>query len=107
MALSRKIGWRTALLGGMLAVLTFCAASTAGAQLVAFRIVGDSIPASLTGLKGDPARGRAIAAKEGMCLLCHSGPFPGPNSQGNLGPPLDSAGNRWSEGQLRLRIVDA
>ena len=38
----------------------------------------DEIPAPLTGAKGDPVRGRAIVANRqvGLCLLCHSGPFP-------------------------------
>jgi len=69
----------------------------------------DSIPASLTGGKGDPARGRAIVANRqlGLCLLCHSGPFPEERFQGNLAPDLAGAGKRWSEGQLRLRIVDS
>jgi len=77
--------------------------------LVPYVIVGDSIPQSLTGVKGDPARGRAIVADRqvGMCLLCHSGPFPEVKFQGNIGPDLAGAGARWSEGQLRLRIVDA
>jgi sulfur-oxidizing protein SoxX len=69
----------------------------------------DAIPESLTGAKGDPARGRAIVANRqvGLCLLCHSGPFPEERFQGNLAPPLAGAGKRWSEGQLRLRIVDS
>ena len=73
-----------------------------------YTIVGDAIPASLTGTKGDPARGRAIVANRnvGLCLLCHSGPFPEDRFQGNIGPDLSGAGSRWSEGQLRLRIVD-
>ena len=68
----------------------------------------DAIPGSLTGAKGDPARGRAIVANRqvGLCLLCHSGPFPDERFQGNLAPDLGGAGRRWSEGQLRLRIVD-
>lgn len=68
----------------------------------------DSIPASLTGAKGDPARGRAIVANRqvGMCLLCHSGPFPEERFQGNLAPDLRSAA-RLSEGEIRGRIVDA
>jgi L-cysteine S-thiosulfotransferase len=109
MALSRRTDCRTALVAGTLAMLVGCAASAASAQLVPFRIVGDSIPHSLTGGKGDPVRGRAIVADRqvGMCLLCHSGPFPTDKFQGNIGPPLDGAGSRWSEGQLRLRIVDA
>ena len=69
----------------------------------------DAIPESLTGAKGDPARGRAIVASRqvGLCLLCHSGPFPEERFQGNLAPDLRGAGTRWSEGQLRLRIVDS
>jgi sulfur-oxidizing protein SoxX len=43
----------------------------------------------------------------GLCLLCHSGPFPEERMQGTLAPDLKGAGKRWSEGQLRLRIVDA
>jgi sulfur-oxidizing protein SoxX len=69
----------------------------------------DAIPESLTGAKGDPARGRAIVANRqvGLCLLCHRGPFPDERFQGNLAPDLGGAGQRWSEGQLRLRIVDS
>jgi L-cysteine S-thiosulfotransferase len=74
-----------------------------------FTVVGDAIPDSITGKKGDPARGRAIVINRhvGLCLLCHSGPFPEERLQGNMAPDLSGAGSRWSEGQLRLRIVDA
>jgi sulfur-oxidizing protein SoxX len=67
----------------------------------------DEIPASLTGAKGDPQRGRAIVANRqvGLCLLCHSGPFPEERFQGNLAPDLRSAG-RLTEGEIRLRLVD-
>jgi sulfur-oxidizing protein SoxX len=67
----------------------------------------DEIPASLTGSKGDPERGRALVANRqaGLCLLCHSGPFPEERFQGNLAPDLSAAG-RLSEGQIRQRIVD-
>ena len=68
----------------------------------------DSIPTSLTGAKGDPARGRAIVTNRqlGLCLLCHSGPFPEERFQGNLAPDLTAVGARLSEGQIRQRIVD-
>lgn len=68
----------------------------------------DAIPEPLTGARGDPARGRAIVVDRqvGLCLLCHSGPFPEEPLQGNLAPSLAGAGSRWSDGQLRLRIVD-
>jgi len=72
------------------------------------KVLGDdAIPASLTGAKGDPARGRAIVANRqvGLCLLCHSGPFPEERFQGELAPDLRSAA-KLSEGQIRLRIVD-
>jgi L-cysteine S-thiosulfotransferase len=71
--------------------------------------VGDGMPASLTGSPGDAERGRAIVVNRqlGLCLLCHSGPFPEERMQGNLAPSLAGAGTRWSEAQLRLRIVDS
>jgi L-cysteine S-thiosulfotransferase len=72
-------------------------------------VVGNAIPAALTGAPGDPARGRNIVGNRqtGLCLLCHSGPFPEEKFQGTLAPDLKGAGARWSEGELRLRIVDA
>ncbi len=72
-------------------------------------IVGDTIPSPLTASPGDAARGRTIVANRqvGLCLLCHTGPFPEERFQGNLAPDLSGAGSRWSEGQLRLRLVDA
>ncbi len=72
------------------------------------QVVGDAIPASLTGQLGDAARGRAIVANRsvGLCLLCHSGPIAEERFQGDLAPSLAGAGSRWSVGQLRLRIAD-
>jgi sulfur-oxidizing protein SoxX len=76
---------------------------------VPFAVVGDAIPAPLTGRRGDAAKGRAVVTSRqtGLCLLCHSGPFPDERFQGDLAPDLKGAGSRWSEGQLRLRIVDS
>jgi sulfur-oxidizing protein SoxX len=71
-------------------------------------VVGDAIPASLTGAPGDATRGRAlIRERTSTCLLCHRGPFSEEKFQGDLAPHLNGAGGRWSEGQLRLRLVDA
>ena len=42
----------------------------------------------------------------GLCLLCHSGPFPEERFQGDLAPSLAGVGSRLSAGQIRLRIVD-
>ncbi|WP_439610702.1 sulfur oxidation c-type cytochrome SoxX [Reyranella sp.] len=86
-------------------LLIACPAAT---QPVTPQIVDDAIPASLTGKPGDPVRGRTIVASRstGLCLLCHSGPIAEERFQGDIAPSLAGAGSRWSEGQLRLRIVD-
>ena len=57
---------------------------------------------------GDAVRGRALVAdrRKSFCLLCHAGPFPEERFMGNLAPPLDGAGARWSAYELRLRLVD-
>jgi sulfur-oxidizing protein SoxX len=91
------------------ALCAFAATPAAAQEPKPFTVEGDAIPALLTGTKGDPARGRAIVTNRqvGLCLLCHSGPFPEERLQGNMAPDLAGAGARWSEGQLRLRIVDA
>ena len=69
----------------------------------------DAIPASLSGGPGDAERGEKIVTNRqvGLCLLCHSGPYPQERFQGTMAPDLKGAGARWNEGQLRLRIVDA
>ena len=74
-----------------------------------YTVVGDAIPASLTGAPGDPVRGKTIAVSRqtGSCLLCHSAPLPDEKFQGTIGPDLKGAGSRNTEGQLRLRIVDS
>jgi sulfur-oxidizing protein SoxX len=89
--------------------LVMAAAAARSDELRPYAIVGDEIPQPLTGEPGDPARGRAIVInrQQGLCLLCHSGPFPEMTLQGDLAPSLAGAGARWSAGQLRLRIVDA
>ena len=100
---------------GRLVALALCAAALgapAGAAAEAgprpFTVVGDAIPAPLAETRGDAGRGRAIVAdrQRGLCLLCHAGPFPEERFQGTLAPDLAGAGARWSEGQLRLRLVD-
>jgi len=85
------------------------AQSPSPATLVPYTVIGDTIPASLTGVPGDAGRGRAIVVdrQAGMCLLCHAGPFPEERFQGTIGPDLSGVGVRLDEAQLRLRIVDA
>lgn len=72
-------------------------------------VVGDGIPAPLPGTTaGDATRGRALVADRtaSLCLLCHQAPIPEQRQQGDLASNLAGAGSRWSEAQLRLRLVD-
>ena len=65
---------------------------------------------SLSGMAGDPVEGRDIVGnkKKGNCVACHQVtdlsdvPF-----QGEIGPMLDGAGDRWSEAELRGIITNA
>ncbi|MBV8033232.1 MAG: sulfur oxidation c-type cytochrome SoxX [Betaproteobacteria bacterium] len=59
-------------------------------------------------MAGDPARGRSIVTdrQAGLCLLCHSGPFPEERFQGDLAPDLSGVGSRYSVAELRLRMTD-
>jgi sulfur-oxidizing protein SoxX len=92
------------LAGALLALPGF----TAAQELRSYAVVGDAISESLTKARGDAARGRALVVeRSSTCILCHSGPFPEQKFQGDLAPDLSGSGKRWSEGQLRLRLVDA
>ena len=95
--------------GAWLAIAALALPCRAAAQgLRSYVVSGDAIPDSLTGMPGDATRGRAlIVDRASTCILCHSGPFPEAKFQGDLAPSLAGAGSRWSEGQLRLRLVDA
>ena len=93
---------RIALAFLLLGILDF---NTAYAQVVK----GDSIFESLSTEPGNPVRGRAIVASRqtGLCLLCHSGPFPEERFQGNLAPELKVSVARLNAPQLRARIANA
>jgi len=102
-----------AVAGGAVALMLIAVPGPVQAQAASglrpYTVVDDAIPESLSAVPGDAARGRAIVTNRqvGLCLLCHAGPFPEERFQGTLAPDLAGAGKRWSEGQLRLRMVDA
>ena len=92
----------------MIAVLVALGGAADAQALRPYAVVGDAIPASLTGTTGDVARGRALVVERtSTCILCHSGPFPEQRFQGDVAPSLAGTGSRWSEGEIRLRLVDA
>jgi sulfur-oxidizing protein SoxX len=74
-----------------------------------YTVVGDGIPKPLSDERPNVENGRRIVTErqQGLCVLCHSGPFPEVRFQGDLATNLAGTGSRWSEAQLRLRLVDA
>lgn len=73
-------------------------------------VVNLVVEQSLTGTPGDPAAGREVFAnrKLGNCLACHANQdLKEQLFHGDVGPALDGAGTRWSEGQLRSIVINA
>jgi sulfur-oxidizing protein SoxX len=89
------------------ALLGACAA-TPGTARPPSAVAADEMATPLTSTAGNADAGRRIVADRqvGLCLLCHSAPMPEVRFQGDLGSDLAGAGSRWSEGQLRRRLVD-
>lgn len=96
------------LAAGLFAVAS-AGASAFAAELVAYKVVDEiSIPEPLTGEPGDPERGRKVAInrKQGNCLACHVMPIPEESFHGETGPDLNGVAERYTAGELRLRIVN-
>ena len=88
----------------VIGLLVFLNLGMAGAQTK-----GVVVSESLSGVPGDPVRGRAIivSRQTGLCLLCHNGPFPEERFQGNLAPDLSISVANLTAPELRARIMDA
>lgn len=93
---------------GVMLGVTHGAALSQG--VVPYEIVdGHSIPRSLTGKPGDPEAGRKVFVnrKQGNCLGCHEvAELESELFHGEVGPSLDGVADRYTEGELRLRVVD-
>jgi len=97
----------------IIALALACAASVAAAAETAPGDVAfdyGAVAQPLTGQPGDPERGREVVGSKslGNCVACHANsemsdiPF-----HGEIGPPLDGAGDRWSEAELRGIVANA
>jgi sulfur-oxidizing protein SoxX len=67
------------------------------------------VAASLTGHPGDAAAGRKyfVNKKLGNCLACHATKSMSKELfHGEVGPSLDGAASRWSQGQLRAIVAN-
>lgn len=90
------------------AVSAFALSAAAWADMVApADVVFDdagAVAVSLTGAAGNAAEGAKVVGSKGLgnCVACHQVealsdiPF-----QGEIGPALDGAGDRWTEAELR------
>jgi len=78
--------------------------------LVSYTIVDDmAINEPLTDTVGDAVNGRKLAVnrKKGNCLACHVMPISEQSFHGETAPSLYGVGNRLSEGELRLQLVNS
>ncbi len=69
-----------------------------------------AVAQSLTGTPGNPEEGAKVMSNRGLgnCVACHAvSAMPDVAFQGNVGPSLDGAGDRWEEAQLRGIVSDA
>ena len=94
--------------GVALSVAISANALAAEKMMMKYMVKDGAIAKSLTGKAGDVANGRklAINRKQGNCLACHVMPIPEQPFHGNAGPDLHGVASRFSEGEVRLRLVD-
>jgi len=87
---------------------TFVSAETVAPDNVVMDEYG-AIEASLTGVAGDPASGEQVMSGRGLgnCVACHQVSALSAAFQGNVGPSLDGAADRWDEAQLRGIVANA
>lgn len=93
----------------VVSVLAACVFGPAFATTPTYVVDVDGIARALDNAVGDASRGRALVANRqaSMCLLCHQAPIAETPFQGDISTNLAGVGSRWSEAQLRLRLVNA
>jgi sulfur-oxidizing protein SoxX len=97
---------------GIVGGLALLAATPALAQMApdAVEFVDGAVETSLSGKPGDPEKGRAVMANRGLgnCVACHKiSEMADVPWHGEVGPPLDGTGERWTEAELRGIVANA
>lgn len=90
----------------------FLGAFSASAETLPVDVVyiEGAVEGSLTGVAGDAATGKIVMTTRGLgnCIACHSvGALEESPFHGEVGPPLDGAGERWTEAELRGIVSNA
>ena len=94
---------KTLIAAGLVSVIAF-PLSAEGVKPMNVAFTDGSVESSLTGQAGDAATGRKVFMdrKLGNCLACHvNSDMPEQPFHGEVGPPLDGVGDRWTEAELR------
>jgi sulfur-oxidizing protein SoxX len=96
------------ILGAIVGVAVF-SSLLASSNAHDYIVVDDTIPVSLTGVPGDPVKGKKLSVnrKKGNCLACHAMPIPEQQFHGEVGPDLSGVGSRMTQAELRLRLVNS
>lgn len=74
------------------------------------KVVDHEVAASLTGSAGDAEAGKKWfkGRKAGNCLACHANDDMASEAfHGEIGPPLDGVGERYTEAELRAILVNS
>lgn len=96
------------LAAALVAAVALPASAETGPKDVVFE--EGAVAQSLTGVPGDAAEGAKVMSTNalGNCVACHTiEAMPDVQFPGNIGPPLDGAGDRWDEAQLRGIVANA
>lgn len=92
----------------LLSVATISLAMTTGV-IAAESVEVAAFQSSLTGKAGDAANGKKVFVNRGLgnCLSCHQvTSIPEQSFHGEIGPSLDGVAERYSEGELRMQVVN-
>ena len=101
---------KVGLTGACLVALATATAHAGDVAPMDVKFTDDGVMASLTGVAGDAAKGRAVFSnrKLGNCLACHVNAEQKEHSfHGEVGPTLDGAADRYSEAELRAIVINS